>query len=274
MNETVNKRENGVEIDLQDLLMTWLRRWVTIVICAVLAAGAAFLYTRLFVTPMYQASVMILVNNNNSNRVEDMEYVSNADLVTSQRLVTTYTTIISSDTVLQKVVDTAGVNLTTDMVRSMMTASQLGTTEIFEVYITHPDPDTAALLANAVAEVAPTEIPQFVEGSSTKIIDYARVPAKPFTPNYTKNVLMGTVVGVVLAIVWITLQFLLDVRINDSQDLERLFEYPVLGQIPDFDQDAAKMKNGYGRGYVQSDARARARAQKNAAAAGGQKQEG
>ena len=63
--------------------------------------------------------------------------------------------------------------------------------------------------------------------------------------------MLGGVVGVVLAVLYLTLRYLLDVRIKDSEDLEMLFDIPVLGQIPTF--SGGEMKNGYekknGYGY-------------------------
>ena len=53
-------------------------------------------------------------------------------------------------------------------------------------------------------------------------------------------------IGVALALFYITMRHLMDVRIKTSDDLEQLFEIPVLGQIPAFNAVDAKKKSGYG----------------------------
>ena len=92
----------------------------------------------------------------------------------------------------------------------------------------------AAFIANAVAEVAPGEIESFVEGSSTKIVDYAKVPESPYSPSYRKNIMLGAAVGVVLIVAILTVRDLLDVRIKREEDLLEISDLPVLGRIPVF----------------------------------------
>ena len=232
MKEQINGIKEGVEIDLQKLLLTYLRKAWLIVLCGVVAALGTFYVTAKHITPLYRTSVTIYVNNTKSNDVVD--YVDGSSLSTSARLVATYVNIIRSDTVLSKVVEQSGLDFTAEEIRSMMTTSQLGNTEMFQVFITYQDPAAAAEVANAIADVAPGEIGNFVEGSSTKIIDYAKVPTTRHSPNYRKNTLLGGIVGVAAAVLYITLRYLLDVRLKDSEDLEMLFDIPVLGQIPTF----------------------------------------
>jgi len=238
-----NENREGVEIDFQKLFLAYLQKWWVFVICVVLAGAITMLYTLNFVTPLYKASVTIYVNN--AGRDQKVEYITNSNLQTSQRLVNTYIYIIGSETVLEKVAHEADLGMSAAKIRSSMHAAQKGSTEIFDVTITHPDPEKAARIANAVAEVAPGEIERFVEGSSTKIIDYAKVPSAPSSPNLTKNVILGCLIGIVFAAIYVTILFLLDVRIKDEDDLAALFDIPVLGQIPNFLPDGSKIRSTY-----------------------------
>lgn len=244
-------RENreGFEIDLQKLLMTYLSKWWLIVLCTAAAALIALCVTCWFITPQYKASVTVYVNNARSD--QQVEYITSSNLATAQRLVSTYINMIESDTVLEKVANASGVNITADQIRTIMSASQVDDTELFNVFITHKDPALAAQIANAVAKVAPGEIERFVEGSSTKIIDYAKVPEEPSSPSLLKNTVLGALMGVVAALLYLSLRFLMDVRIKDEEDLAALFALPVLAQIPAFIPEGAKRRDGYGKnGYA------------------------
>lgn len=245
MREMLNENRDGFEIDLQKLLLTYLSKWWLIVLCTLVAALGAFYVTSNMITPMYQAKVTVYVNNTASGLQVDA--VSNANLVTSQRLVSTYINIIESDTVLDKVAEASGMEITAAQIRQVMSAKQVDSTELFDVVITYADPVLAAQLANAVADVAPGEIENFVEGSSTKIIDYAKVPTQPSSPNLRRNCTLGALMGVVAALVYLTLRFLLDVRIKDEEDLVMLVEYPVLGQIPEFLPEGSQRRSGYSK---------------------------
>ena len=245
MREMFKENRDGFEVDLQKLLFSYLQKWWLILLCTVVVAAAACGITKYFITPMYQSSVMIYVNNIRAD--QQIDSITSSNLSTSQRLVGTYVNIIKSDTVLEKVADASGLDITATGIRAVMSAEQVEETELFKVIITHPDPTVAAQLANAVAKVAPAEIEEFVEGSSTKIIDYAKVPTKPSSPNMMRNAVLGALIGCVLAIGWLTVMFLLDVRIKDEEDLLMLAEFPVLGQIPEFLQEEGKQRSGYAK---------------------------
>lgn len=252
MREEVNSRQEvESEIDLQELLFSYLHHWWVIVLCVVAFIGIALAYTNLFVTPLYRASVTIYVNN--SVNTSNTEYIASSDLSVSQKLVNTYVNIIKSDTVLQKVSDEKDLLYSASQLRSMITASQVDSTEIFDVFVTNADAKMAAMIANAIAEVAPGEIANFVEGSSTKIIDYAKVPSSPYSPNYTRNAMIGLLMGFVIAVIYLTIRYLLDVHINDAEDLDRMFEYPVLGQIPDIMQVRSKTRGAYAKYAEEAD---------------------
>ena len=252
MREDINShQEVENEIDLQELLFSFLNHWWVIVLSALAFVGLALAYTNLFITPLYRASVTIYVNNSVSS--SNVEYITGSDLTVSQKLVSTYVNIIKSDTVLQKVCDEKDLPYSASHLRGMITAEQVDKTELFDVFVTDPDPKLAAMIANAIAEVAPGEIANFVEGSSTKIIDYAKVPSSPYSPNYLRNTMIGLMLGVLAALIYLTVRYLLDVHINDAEDLDRMFEYPVLGQIPDISLVHSKTKGAYAKYAEEAD---------------------
>lgn len=227
MNETT-------QIDFREILTALLRKAWLLILCAVVAAVAVFAYTVNFVQPLYRATVSMYVNNTSTTNTQSSG-ITASDLATSQRLVFTYIEILKSDRVLERVAEEANVRYTPKALRSMMSAQAKGETEVLEISISHPNPQMAMDIANAVATVAGPEISNIVEGSSTKIIDYAtNPPTSPYTPNYTKNAALGGVFGFFVCAVVICLYTVLDVRIKNEEDLARVSDAPVLGRIPDF----------------------------------------
>ncbi len=238
-------REN-VEVDLQKLLLAYVQKWWAIILSVLLVASATLWYTMNYVEPRYQATVTIYVNN---NRADAKDEISNASLVTSQKLVKTYVNIIKSDTVLNRVVEHSGLPYTAAQLRNMLSAEQVEETEIFRIVVTNRNPQRAADVVNAIAREGLDGIEAIVEGSSAKVVDYASVPKYRSSPNLTKTALLGGVVGGLLALAAITIQYLMDVRVKTAADLEQMFEIPLLGQIPVFVSPEAKEKRGYGYGY-------------------------
>lgn len=219
------------EIDLGRILRALLRKLWLLFLCAVIVAGAVYLYTKNIITPQYEASVSIYVNNKNTNQSAG---ITSSDLATSQRLVDTYMVILKSNTVLNKVAIELGLDIPPAELRRMILAESSDGTEVFTVNVTNPDPQLAMDIANAIATAAPAEIANIVEGSSTKIVDWATLPKTPSSPSVIRNTALGGIIGVLIASLIVTIQVLVDVRIKGEEDLARISEAPVLGNIPDF----------------------------------------
>lgn len=241
------KGSDNMEINLRKLFAEFIRKWWVIALAALVAASATLWYTVNYMTPKYRASVTIYVNSYRGDT--QMEQISSSSLATAQRLVLTYVNIIKSDTVLTRVANNSDLDFTPAQLRHMISTEQIETTEMFNVHIAHPDPQTAADVANAIAREALAGIEELVEGSSAKVVDYARVPTGRFSPSYTRNTFLGGVIGAVAAIIFITASYLLDVRLKTAEDLEMLFDIPLLGQIPVFVNKEGREKRGYGYGY-------------------------
>lgn len=234
MNETL-------EIDLREIGRLLLKRAWLIVLCAVLLGALALGYTANFVTPMYTATTTLYVNNNTEEELESSK-VNSTDLAVALRLVNSYVDIVRREVVMKAVIDKLQMNVTPAQLRSMVSASVQGETEIFSVTVTTPNPQMSADVANAIADVAPGIISGIISGSRATVIDYAQVPTGRSSPNYSTSAMLGALVGAVLAVLAVILADRMDVRLKNEQDLEKLSGAPVLGVIPDFTEDKKAVK--------------------------------
>ena len=231
---------NGnIEINLREFFRVLLKRAWIVILCAVICGTAVLVYAKNFVSPTYQASISVYVNNNSGR---DNPYISSSDLAVALRLVSTYVNIIQSNTVLEKVIDEAEVEMSVSQLRGMITARAIGETEMFKVTVTSTDPKLSAQLANAIAKVAPGEIASIIEGSSAKIIDLARIPSAPTASGYTSKAIIGALAGAAVVILITLLQILMDVRINSEEDLAKISSVPVLGVIPALSAEPKKSR--------------------------------
>lgn len=237
--------QSAAEINLQEYLLLYLRKWWVIALCCALVAAIAFGYTYTFVTPMYRTSISIYINNSRNEQISD--YISSADLSTSTRLVDGYRNIVTSDRVLEAVAEEMDHNYTAGQLAGHIATGKVGDTQIFRVYVTHAIPTEAARIANAIAKVFPAKGAEIIEGSSARIIDYAKVPSGKISPNYTENTMMGGFIGALMAVIFVTIQHLRDSRIKDEEELITLFELPILGRIPDLEQEGTASTYGYAK---------------------------
>jgi len=225
MNETM-------EIDLREIGKTLLKRAWLIILCAVLAGTAYFIYTVNFITPLYQAKLSFYVSNTTSESVGGG--VGSNDLAVALRLVNSYIELLEDDVVLDQVSQRLNGQVTPRQLRSMISASVVGDTEIFAVTVTSPNPQMSADIANALAIVAPETIQKITAGGTATPVGTAKVPTSRSSPNYLTNAMLGAIVGAVLAVAAILVYMHFDVHIKNEETLEKICNAPVLGFIPDF----------------------------------------
>ncbi|HPF19527.1 MAG TPA: Wzz/FepE/Etk N-terminal domain-containing protein, partial [Bacillota bacterium] len=214
-----------------------------ILLITVLSGVLAFSVSQFGLTPYYESSVKLFVNN---SRIGQADTTSISDLNASERLVNTYMEIVKSNTVLQKVSDSSGTGHSVAQLKQMVSTQSVKNTEIFYVTVTSDDPAGAQKLANQIAKDAPAEIMDFVEATSVKVIDYATLPTEPSTPNVKLNTAIGFLLGLILSVLLVLLLDMLDVTIRSEEDLTKLVDIPVLGVIPTIDMLDSKA-NGYGK---------------------------
>lgn len=244
MDEMKKELNNEIEIDLQRLLGAVLNKAWLIGLAAVLCAVLAFLGTFLFITPKYQSSVMLYVNNSLSSDI--IESITSSDISASRGLVKSYLVILNTRETLNAVIDYAGVDRTYGQVKGMISAAAVDNTEIFRVVVTSPDPKEAEQIADAISYILPKQISNIIEGTSTKIVDTAIMPTSPSSPNYTKNTMLGFIVGMLFVAAIIVLRTIFDNTIRTEEDIQQKTQYPLLASVPDMQTHS---KGGYYYGY-------------------------
>ena len=230
--KTIQNREE-IEIDLKRLFSALLDKAWLVGIAAILCAVLTFVGTFFFITPTYQSSAMFYVNNTDISVGGTNLTLTPSDISASRGLVDTYIVILKTRETLLDVLDYAEVDISYGTLRGMIHASAVDETEVFRVTVTSADPYQAEKLANAIAHVLPKRISIIIEGSSAKVVDAAVVASAPSSPSYTKNTMMGFVVGLVLSAAVVVVVTLLDITIRTEEDIIQSCKHPVLAAVPD-----------------------------------------
>ena len=230
------KKESAVSVDLMELLGVLLRKIWFIILSVIIAACLAFGYTRFFVTPLYRSSSVLYVNNSNLSLSSTISSISTGELTAAQKLVDTYIVILKSRTFLDRVAKATELEgkYTISQLGSMITASGVNETQVFQVNVTGPVPEETTLIANAVAALLPSHLETIIKNSDVRVVDYAIVPSGRVSPSYTRNVAIGGLLGGLLCAGVIIVMYLMDENIRDEDYLTQTYpDIPLLSVIPD-----------------------------------------
>lgn len=218
-------------IDLLELLGVLRQHILALLLTTVLAALAGFLVSSFVLTPQYQASALMIVNT----RQDASANVTSDQLTSASRLVSTYSIIVKSDTVLNQVIANLGLNMTYETLASKVEVSAVDETQVMEITVTDPNPDGARQVCEQITQVAPDAILTAVEAGSVKVISAASVDPDPVSPNIPRNTAIAGVLGLVVCVGILFLRVLLDNKINTEDDVTKHLGLTVIGVIPNYE---------------------------------------
>lgn len=221
-----------IEIDFKKIFEMIKQKLVYIILITVIGAVASGCITNFFITPQYTASIQLYAWSNGEHIITPSNNITPNEIEASQMLINTYLVAIQSDTFIEKVADQVDGNITANQIKKMLSCSSIDETTIFKVSITSTDPKQAAEIANVIADVCPDELVRILKVGGVEIVDYAKEPTRPSSPNTRKNILIGAAAGFILSFAFFFLKDMFDTSINDENDLKREFDIPIIGTIP------------------------------------------
>jgi capsular polysaccharide biosynthesis protein len=216
-------------ISLRELFETLRKRLWLILFITGLATIVSAVVSYFFLTPIYQASTQILVNQAKS---EQQLYNYN-EIQTNLQLINTYSVIIKSPTILEKVKDELNLDRTMDELNEQIQVSSEKDSQVFSVTVQDPDPAMAVKIANKTADVFKNEIVKIMNIDNVTILSKAEVKENqaPVKPKPMLNMAIAFVVGLMTGVGLAFLLEYLDNTIKAETDVEKHLGLPVLGSV-------------------------------------------
>ena len=218
------------------------RLWI-ILLAAVVFGGAAAGFN-LAQTPIYEASIKMLVQKQN-REAPDTLY---GDIQGLQQLTLTMIELIDSRPVAESVIRELDLRTTPESFLQSLSVEQLNATPVITVTYEDPSPRTAQRVANAVGEEFSERISEespVAEGSVTVTLwEQAALPKDPVSPAVVFTIGVALVVGMMLGVGLAFLLEYLDDSWRSPEEVEELTGLPVYGIIPSIQVSKGK-KGGY-----------------------------
>lgn len=216
------------EIDIKDFLRYLKKFIIPMIVVAILAVGATFFYDTNIKKPMYKTSTTVVLAQQTS---ENTSASTLNDININQKLVTTYSEIVKSKLVLQQVIDSLNLDTDVDSLSKHVTVTAVDDTEILKISVEDAEPESAAKIANKIAEVFSAEIVNIYKLNNVSTIDHAQTPENVSNNTTVRDSLIALLIAVfgVTAISFVIYYF--DDTIKYSEDLETKIGLPVVGKI-------------------------------------------
>ena len=226
----IEEQKQDVEIDLVDLFFYFQSKLAIIIAAFVVGAVAAGLITFFFITPKFTASAKLYMVSASSDTLVNL-----TDLNLGTSLSADYEEVVKIRPIFEDVIKKLDLPYTYEELLRMTTISVVKNTRILTIKVTSTDPDEAYEIANAMAKAAESQVPRLMDTSKPHIIEPAIVPIKKSSPSYSKNIIVGALIGLFIVLGILTAAFVMDDTFNSAEDVEKMFGIMPLTTIPESD---------------------------------------
>ena len=219
-------QQSANEIDLVELFYYLLERAKWIIAAAILGALVMGIYSQFMATPMYQATSKLYVLNSNDSAVDL------ADLQIGTYLAADYQQVFNTWEVHEQVLENLNLDYSYSALQGMLSVSNPTDTRLLNITVTSSDPKEATNLANEYAAVAQDFIYNVMDTEEPSMFSRALEPTSPVSPQKTRNVILGFLVGAIIMAGVFVVRFIMDDKIKTADDIAKYVGLPTLAVVP------------------------------------------
>lgn len=216
-------------IDLSKLFTILKKNMKYLIILPIVFLALSMVITFVFMTPKYSSSTQVLVNQKETDN-EMMAQQVQSDL----QLVNTYSEIIKSPSILDKVSKNLKGKYSSKEIEGMLTVSNQAESQILNITVENESREAAGKVANEIANVFSKDVNKIMNVDNVSILSKADNNENKVSPKPLTNAVVGAFLGLIVALIIIFLKEILDKKIKTEEDIEELLDLPVLGTIQDF----------------------------------------
>ncbi|MGQ0415600.1 YveK family protein, partial [Bacillus sp. HC-TM] len=210
----------------------------------VIAFGAAIvsaIISFFFMTPIYQSSTQILVNQ----KKQEGAMIQAGEIQTNIQLTNTYKVIIKSPVILDQVNEKLNLNMTAQALTGKINVANEKDSQVISLTAEDKNPKLARDIANATADVFKSEVAKIMSVDNVTVLSKAEVAENqsPIKPRPMLNVVIAFVVGLMASVGLAFLLEYLDNTVKKEEDVENLLGLPVLGIVARMDEETLNVKS-------------------------------
>lgn len=228
MNETRNLNQDEYEIDLRELWYLFRAKFKFIVLFAILGALIAGLITYFLIIPKYKATSKLYVVSASNDSVVNL-----TDLQIGSNLTQDYKELILGRPMLESCIKDLNLNYTVGELKDMITVSNPSNTRIIEITATTIKPELSRDIANKMASLATSWLPEVMESNKPHVAENAIAPSTPSSPSMIKNCVIGAAGLGFLYFAICVIKNLLDDTVKTAGEMEKYFGFVPLAVVPE-----------------------------------------
>jgi len=222
------------QLDLFQLARILIKRKIAVIV-GILIGLIIAVSINIYIKPQYEASTQMLFSQGQEASQNQPIQESYQAVLLSERLAQTFSQIISSRTLAERVIDRLKLRIAPEDLEKKVSADPVKDTQLIKLTITDTSPTRARMLANVYTYEFISMTEKAVHHSplvNISIIEKAAVPSKPVQPKPVLNLILGLCMGFMLGFGFAFLLEMLDTTIKETEEVEKLIGITSLGNVP------------------------------------------
>lgn len=213
-------------LELLQIIRKHLKLCIALPIIFALAT-AVFSFVALANTYTASVSMYVLANSSETK----VGTTLSTDLSASQMLTNDVSELIKSERVLNQTANQLGMT-EQELEKYDVEVTSSTTTRLITIEVTGDTPNSAAAIANGLANTTNTVAQEIMDIEAVNVIDQAATPDEPSGPPRTMYVAVAFLAGIFVAVAIVVVMDMVNTRIRKPEEIEELLEIPVIGKIP------------------------------------------
>ncbi|WOY89478.1 Wzz/FepE/Etk N-terminal domain-containing protein [Ligilactobacillus murinus] len=228
--------KNESMIDISRFFEIIKRNIIGIIICGVIGIVISLIVSFFMITPKYESTVDILVNQKSGNSAMQFN-MQQADL----QAINTYKDVLKKSVILTPVLkevrekDNYQGSLT-DLQKSIEITNQTNS-QVISVTVTDKNAYVATDIANTIGKVFTREIKKMMQVDNVTVVTKASVNTNPVSPNKKLNALVGLILGLTIGITFVIVRDLRDTTVKNQEFLSDELDLVNLGSVYHIESD-------------------------------------
>lgn len=232
------------ELDLKELFKMFWNRKLRIILIVIVFLIIGVVYSTCFVTPKYTSTTKLILVSTNNNSQENNTSEMATDLTVNSKLVSTYSELVKGKNVLREVIYNLNIDIDEETLRKNIKVSSVKNTELIQITVTNENKYYATKIANEIAQVFMKEIKDIYNIENVKVVEKAEVSDKAANVNFTRDIAIFSIAGLAIAVFYVLIENMLDTTVKSTEEIENIYQVPVLASIPMYEDETQKTKKG------------------------------
>lgn len=220
-----------------------MEKKIQIILIIIFFVVIGYFYTTKYVIPEYSAVTTLVLATADDKNTTNTSMIAN-DITVNSKLVSTYTELIKSESILEKVISKLRINTKVEELRENISVSNATNSALINLKVTNQNPEDASKIANELANTFIEEIEKIYNINNVQIVSTADIPKSPSNINHKKDIIMFGLIGTVVSVLFIVIGSMFDTTIKSAQEIERMFDLPILVSIPMYQTKRKKGAHG------------------------------